>query len=107
MQKVLNYIITIVLIVSLTFAGVQTYRLGCYREQCNTYREQLELASDRQSGIKANVERAGIILGSTINSVAELKGQLREVREIFEAMEDLLNSSNINNNNDNNTMENK
>ena len=107
MHKFVNYLIATLLFICILGCGVQTYRLGCYREQCNTYREQLELASNRQSGIKANVERAGIILSSTINSVAELKGQLREVREVFEEMEDLLNSSNINNDNDNNIMENK
>lgn len=107
MQKVLNYIIAIAFIISLTFAGIQSYRLECYREQCNTYREQLELASNRQSGIAANVERAGTILSSTINTTQELRRQIREVREIFEAMEDLLNRDNINNNNNNNIMENK
>ena len=107
MQKVLNGIALVIILAALTFAGVQSYRLECYREQCNTYREQLELAADRQSGIAANVERAGALLSSTINTTQELRRQLKEVREIFEAMEDLLNSSNNNDNNDNNTMENK
>lgn len=107
MQKVLNYIALVIILTSLTFAGVQSYRLECYREQCNTYREQLELAADRQSGIAANVERAGVVLSSTISTTQELRRQLKEVREIFEEMEDLLNGVNINDNNDNNIMENK
>lgn len=107
MHKFVNYIIATLFFACILGCGVQTYRLGCYREQCNTYREQLELASDRQSGIKANVERAGVVLSSTISTTQELRRQLKEVREIFEEMEDLLNGVNFNDNNNDNTMENK
>lgn len=83
MEKKINDIVVFILLVLLvgSFAGlgIQSYRLDKSMAECRQYREQLELATDRQSEIAGVVGHTSIVLGETVNSVKELREQLKAV----------------------------
>lgn len=83
MEKKSNYIIVFILLVLLasSFTGllVQSARLDKSMAECRQYREQLELATNRQSEIAEVVGHTSIVLGETVNSVKELREQLKAV----------------------------
>ena len=89
---------------------IQERRLGIYRQQSEYYRTEFEAASNREQQLAATIdecwrstERTGEILSQSINSVAELRKQMHQVRENYEAMENmLLGSYDRLHNNDNN-----
>lgn len=82
-KKVLYTIAAVYFIVSIVGGGIQTYRLECSMAECRQYREQLELATDRQSEIAEVVGHTSLILGETVNSVAELRNQLKAVENDY------------------------
>ena len=54
--------------------------------ECGQYREQLEVAANRESEIRAAVNRAGLILCETTNSIAELREKLKEVEDCYNSL---------------------
>lgn len=83
LKKILYTIAALYFIISLVGGGIQTYRLERSMAECQQYREQLELATDRQSEIAEVVGHTSLILGETVNSVAELRRQLKEVEDNY------------------------
>ena len=83
LKKILHITIACCFAFSIAFGGIQTCRLERSMAECRKYREQLELATDRQSEIAGVVGHTGIILGETVNSVAELREQLKAVENDY------------------------
>lgn len=97
LKKVVYTIYAIVLLASLGGAIIQSCRLGLYRNQLDYYRTELESAHNREQYITDAVDecfqsvvRTREVLSSTVNTVGDLRKQLREVRTEFENMEDRL-----------------
>ena len=77
--------------------GIQTYRLGIYRQQSEYYRTELAEATNREQQLAATIdecwrstERTSEILSQSINSVGELREQIRQVREAYQDLENRL-----------------
>jgi len=51
--------------------------------ECERYRVELAAASNRQSEIAGVVGHTSLILGETVNSVAELREQLKAVEDDY------------------------
>lgn len=83
LKKILYTIAAIYFVISIIGGGIQTYRLECSMAECRQYREQLELATDRQSEIAGVVGHTSLILGETVNSVKELREQLKAVENDY------------------------
>lgn len=89
-KKIVNCIIAFVMLILLVGTCISQYRLECYREQCRQYRVQLEAATNRERDIENAISRTGLILCQSINSVGELREQLKAVRESYEEMENII-----------------
>lgn len=89
-KKIIYFIIAFVVLILLAGCVIQTHRLECYRDQCEQYRIQLEAATNRERDIESSIQRAGAILGQSINSIGELREQIKEVRKCYEEMENWL-----------------
>lgn len=92
-----NTLFTIILLANLGGAIIQSRRLELYRNQLEYYRTELESAHNREQYIADTVDecfhsvvRTREVLSSTVNTVGDLRKQLREVRTEFENMEDRL-----------------
>ena len=86
MQKIYNIIVLILLLLLICACagfGIQSYRLQQYMDECRQYREQLTAATNRQSEITGVVEHTNRILSETVNSVAELREQLKAVESDY------------------------
>lgn len=83
LKKILYTIAAIYFIISLVGGGIQTYRLERSMAECRQYREQLKLATDRQSEIAGVVGHTSLILSETVNSVADLRKQLKAVENDY------------------------
>ena len=106
MQKVINCIVLVFLLLSICAATVQSYRLERYRRELKQLRTELECARDRTSDIRNSLRRTNEILSESVGTVAELRKQLKEVRAAFEDLESYcdsfcISSDNINNHYDN------
>ena len=90
-------IIGIILVFLCAAIGLQAYKLGQLRAECEQYRIELQSAENRQRDLTDTInrcvditKRADSIYGSTATTIGELKIQLREARKIYEDMEKLL-----------------
>lgn len=102
-------IIGITMVVLYAVIGLQDYRLGQLREECERYRIELQSAENRQRDLTDTINRcidinnrAAELYSSTATTIGELKIQLREAREIYEDMEKLLYSFNNDSSSNNN-----
>lgn len=97
LKKILYTIAALYFIISIIGGGIQTYRLECSMAECRQYREQLKLATDRQSEIAGVVGHTSLILSETVNSVAELRKQLKAVENDYNRLYSLCfdNGSNV------------
>lgn len=102
-------VIGIILVFLCTGIGLQAYKLGQLRKECERYRIELQSAENRQRDLTDTIDRcfditkrADKLYSSTATTFGELRNQIREAREIYEDMEKLLysfyNSSSSNNN---------
>lgn len=82
-KSTLFYVLVVIISLLLVFSGVQTCRLQSDLQQLEHYRTELSAAHDRQSDIAEIVGRAGEILGTTANTVAELRKQIQEVEDCY------------------------
>lgn len=105
-------VISVILVLLCTTIGVQVYRLGQLRKECERYRIELQSAENRQRDLTDTINRcidinnrAAELYNSTATTIGELKSQLREARKIYEDMEKLLYSfyNNSDSNNGNNS----
>lgn len=83
LKKILYTIAAIYFIISIIGGWIQTYRLECSMAECEQYRTELAAATDRQSEIAGVVGHTSLILGETVNSVAELRKQLKAVEDDY------------------------
>ena len=90
LKKVLYIVAAIYFILSLVGGGIQTYRLERSMAECRQYREQLAIAENRESEVRAAIDRTGLILGQTTNSIGELREKLKEVENSYNYMWQLL-----------------
>ena len=70
-------------LITLTFGGIQTCRLERSMAELGQCREQLAIAENRESEVRQVVNRTGLILGETTNSVGELREKLKEVENSY------------------------
>lgn len=100
MQKIysiINYIMLLLLICSLSGFGIRSYQLGVTRRQLDYIRAEFELAQSRQQEAfdtidecYRDVERTGEILNQSINTISDIRRQISEIRESYEAVENRL-----------------
>ena len=90
LKKVLYIVAAIYFILSLVGGGIQTYRLERSMAECRQYREQLAIAENRESEVRAAIDRTSLILGQTTNSIGELREKLKEVENSYNYMWQLL-----------------
>lgn len=81
LKKILYSLFAVYFIVSIVGGAYLSCRLDRSMAECRQYREQLKLATDRQSEIAGVVGHTSLILGETVNSVAELRKQLKAVED--------------------------
>ena len=96
-KKILNFIIAITLLVSVVFAGVQTYRVSALSKSVDRYRSELadaRRANDRyadayREATETNTE-LGECLSEHISTLSQLREQLQTVRSYYEKMQTIL-----------------
>ena len=93
-KKILNFIIAITLLVSVVFAGVQTYRVSALSKSVDRYRSELADArreNDRyadayREATETNTE-IGECLSEHISTLSQLRELLQTVRDRYEKMQ--------------------
>ena len=93
-KKILNFIIAITLLVSVVFAGVQTYRVSALSKSVDRYRSELadaRRANDRyadayREATETNTE-LGECLSEHISTLSQLRELLKTVRDRYEKMQ--------------------
>lgn len=81
-----NFIISLLIvtnIITATFCFRLNSKLEQYMAKCEHYRIELAAATDRQSEIAGVVGHTSCILSETVNSVAELREQLKAVEDDY------------------------
>lgn len=106
MQKVINCIVLVFLLLSICAATVQSYRLERNRRELEQVRNELECARDRTSDIRDSLRRTNEILSESRTTVQGIREQIAEIKKLYEALESYcdsfcISSDNINNNCDN------
>lgn len=96
-KKIIYGSFTAYFVFSIICGAVFYSGLVCYRQQSEYYRAELERASNQQQLLTATIdkcwestERTKELLGSSVNTIGELREQLKEVRENYQNMEVLL-----------------
>ena len=93
-KKILNFIIATTLLVSVVFAGVQTYRVSALSKSVDRYRSELadaRRANDRyadayREATETNTE-LGECLSEHISTLSQLRELLKTVRDRYEKMQ--------------------
>jgi len=85
-KKIMYCLVAACFLITLTFGGIQTCRLERSMAELGQCREQLAIAENRESEVKQVVNRTGLILGETTNSVGELREKLKEVENSYNYM---------------------
>ena len=96
-KKILNLIIATTLLVSVVFAGVQTYRVSALSKSVDRYRSELadaRRANDRyadayREATETNTE-LGECLSEHVSTLSQLREQLKTVRDRYEKMQAIL-----------------
>jgi len=83
LKKVLYFVAAAYFILSIIGGGILKGRLEHYMAECELYRVELAAATDRQSEIAGVVGHTSLVLGETVNSVAELREQLKAVEDDY------------------------
>lgn len=97
LKRIMYTLFAIILLAAMGGTIIQSCRLELYRNKLEYYRTELESAHNREQYIANTVDecfhsvvRTREVLSSTVNTVGELREQLREVRTEFENMENRL-----------------
>ena len=96
-KKILNFVIAITLLVSVVFAGVQTYRISVLSKSVDRYRSFLadaRRANDRyadayREAAEANTE-LGECLSKHVSTLSQLREQLQAIRSRYDKMQAIL-----------------
>ena len=92
-EKIIIYILSICLIISLCGACVQTYRLGQVKHELGQVRMELQSARDRQSEITNIIKRDGDLLRESGDTIADIRSQISIIYRDYIEMENILYSS--------------
>lgn len=97
LKKVLCYCFVVYFIFSIVCGCVLQSRLEHYMAECERYRIEYKAATDRQSEIAGVVGHTSLVLGETVDSVAELRVQLQAVEDDYNRLYSLCfdNGSNV------------
>ena len=106
MQKVINCIVLVFLLLFICAATVQSYRLERNRRELEQVRNELECARDRTSDIRDSLRRTNEILSESRTTVQGIREQIAEIKKQYEVLESYcdsfcISSDNINNHYDN------
>lgn len=82
-KKIIYYCFAAYFVLSIVGGCIIKSRLEFYMGECERYRIELAKATDRQSEIAGVVGHTSLVLGSTVNSVAELREQLKAVEDDY------------------------
>ena len=93
MQKIIIYILSFLLSVSLVCNAIFSHRLEQNRQQLEYVRMELERSRDNYKSITESVRRTAEVLSQSASSVQELRKQISKVRENYEAMEVYINNT--------------
>lgn len=96
LKRILYIIIAICFIATVTFGGIQSYRLVKTRQQLDSVRMELSAATNRQSELTEILRRDGEILRESSNTISGIRSQIAIIRESYEAMENILSGNNNN-----------
>lgn len=96
-KKILNFIIATTLLVSVVFAGIQTYRVSALSKSVDRYRSELadaRRANDRyadayREATETNTE-LGECLSEHVSTLSQLRELLKTVRDRYEKMQAIL-----------------
>ena len=96
-KKILNFTVAFALLASVTFAGIQTYRVSVLSKSVDRYRSFLadaRRANDRyadayREATETNTE-LGECLSEHISTLSQLREQLQTVRSYYEKMQTIL-----------------
>ena len=96
-KKIIYGCFAVYFFVSLICGCILKSRLEHYMAECERYRVELAAATDRQSEIAGVVGHTSLVLGETVNSVAELRVQLQAVEDDYNRLYSLCfdNGSNV------------
>lgn len=86
LEKILYIIAAIYFIISIIGGAILSSRLECSMAECRQYREQLKLAENRESEVRAAINRTSLILGETTNSIGDLRKKLKEMEDSYNYM---------------------
>lgn len=98
LKRILYIIIAVCFLATITFGGIQSYRLVKTRQQLDTVRMELSAATNRQSELKEILRRDGEILRESSNTISGIRSQIAVIRESYEAMENILSGNNVSSN---------
>lgn len=93
MQKIIIYILSFLLSVSLICNAIFSYRLEQNRQQLEYVRMELERSRDNYKSITESVGRTAEILSQSATTVQDLRKQISAIRENYEAMEVYINNT--------------
>ena len=86
LKKILYTTAIIYFFISIVGGAYISCKLERSMAECRQYREQLKLAENRESEVRAVINRTGLILGETTNSIGELREKLKEVENSYNYM---------------------
>lgn len=96
-KKILNFVIAIVLLASVIFAGVQTYRVSTLSKSVDRYRSDLADARRANNRYADTYRKAtetntklGVCLSEHVSTLSQLREQLQTVRSHYEKMQTIL-----------------
>lgn len=95
LKRILYIIIAVCFLATITFGGIQSYRLVKTRQQLDSVRMELSAATNRQSELTEILRRDGEILRESSNTISGIRSQIAVIRESYEAMENILSGNNI------------
>ena len=95
LKRILYIIVAVCFLATITFGGIQSYRLVKTRQQLDSVRMELSAATNRQSELAEILRRDGEILRESSNTISGIRSQIAVIRESYEAMENILSGNNI------------
>lgn len=92
LKRILYIIIAVCFLATITFGGIQSYRLVKTRQQLESVRMELSAATNRQSELAEILRRDSKILCESSNTISGIRSQIAVIRESYEEMQNLIDS---------------
>lgn len=86
LKKIVYACFAVYFVLSIIGGAILQSRLERSMAECGQYREQLAAAENRESEVRAVVNRTGLILDETTTSIGELREKLKEVEDCYNCM---------------------